>query len=148
MAAVAAAEAPVAGGVVTLQARLFHSGSGQFSADLLQPGAPDLVNVVAAKDPSSAALVTVVVTLPKDLAVPSETQVHLLARERGTRGANRVLADRRLPLGALARGGSTHLGFWLQGTGCRPVELQATLKLPAAVAPVVSRATLPFACGE
>ncbi len=142
-----AAEGPVPA-VVALQARLFYSSTGQLSADVLLPGGPELVNVVAAANASTASLVTVVVSLAKGTAIPSNSSVRLSARERSAGGAGRTLVDRSVAVGALAQGGVLHLGFWLQGTGCRPVQLQATLSIAGRAVPVAAAATLPFACNE
>ncbi len=133
---------------LTLQAKLFHSRSGNFSGDVLQAGGPPLVNIVAAADPSTASLVTVALTLPARAVLRSDARVRLLAREQLANGNVRTLADRTLSVGAVARGSVAHFGFWLQGTGCRPVQLKATLMLPGQTATPGTTATLPFACGE
>lgn len=150
--ALAAAPAPGAPGPAVqlqLQARLFHSGSGSFSADVLAPGGPELVNVVASQDPSTATLVVVAVKLAPDTVLRSETPLRLTVREQVPRGgAQRVMLDRSLGVGALARGGTAHLAFWLQGTGCRPLHLQARLADAGSGAAASATATVPFACGE
>ncbi len=133
---------------LALQARLFHSRSGSFSTDVLQPAGPPLVNIVAAADPSTASLVTVVLTLPARAVLRSDARVRLVAREQLANGSMRMLVDRTLGVGAVARGGVAHYGFWLQGTGCRPVQLKATLTTPGQAAAPFVTATLPFACGE
>ena len=141
--------APSDAAQLQLQARLFHSGSGSFSADLLAPGGPELVNVVASQDPSTATLVVVAVKLAPGTALRSDTPVRLTVREQAPRGgAQRVLMDRRLSVGALPRGGTAHLGFWLQGTGCRPLHLQARMVVAGLAAPLSAATTVPFACGE
>lgn len=142
-----AADGP-APAVVALQARLYYSATGQFSTDVLLPGGPDLVNVVAGANASTASLVTVVLTLAKGAAIPSQSRVRLSAREHAVGGTGRSLVDRSVAVGALAQGGTLHLGFWLQGTGCRPVKLQASLSIAGRAVPVAAAATLPFACNE
>lgn len=132
-----------------LQARLFHSASGGFSADVLAPGGPDLVNVVASDDPSSATLVVVVVTLASGTLLPADTPVRLVVRDQPARGGGqRLVLDRRQPLGLQPRGGTVHLAFWLQGTGCRPLQLQARMAVAGDAVPLSASAALPFACGE
>lgn len=127
-----------------LQARLFHSGTGQFSADVLAPGGPELVNVVGSRDPSSATLVTVQVGLPQGVTLKAGARLRLVARESGSPG--RLLLDQSVPLLAVPAGSAAYTGFWLQGTGCKPVHLRAVLTAPSTTARL--SAELPFACGE
>ena len=132
-----------------LQARLFHSGTGSFSADVLVPGGPELVNVVASQDPSTATLVVVAVKLAPGTVLRSDTPLRLTVREQTPHGgAQRVTLDRSLSVGALPRGGTAHLAFWLQGTGCRPLHLQARLAMAGLAVPLSAAATVPFACSE
>jgi hypothetical protein len=132
-----------------LEARLFHKGSGTFSDDVLKPGGPDLVNVVAGKDPSTSTLVTAVVSSPADVVLPSTARVRLTAVERTERrGRTRTLLDRTVAVGSVAKGGVTHLGFWLDGTGCRPIELRASITVPGRAGPISATTSIPFACGE
>ena len=148
-AATAAPGAPGPAVQLQLQARLFHSSSGSFSADVLAPGGPELVNVVASQDPSTATLVVVAVKLAPDTVLRSETPLRLTVREQAPRGGKpRLMLDRSLAVGALARGGTAHLAFWLQGTGCRPLQLQAKLAAAGAGPAASAAATVPFACGE
>jgi hypothetical protein len=136
--------------VLELQARLFFSGSGGFSQDLLAPDAPAPVNVVAEADPSTATLVTVLVRQPEGSLLPSDSRVRLVVREAAVGGkGERIVLDRTLSLGVMPEGGAVHLGFWVQGTGCRPLLLQARLTPARALAPpAAAQARLPFACGE
>jgi hypothetical protein len=132
-----------------LQARLFHSTSATFSNDVLAGDAPALINTVARDDPSTASLVTVAVRLAPDMALRSDAMLRFTARSAAASGtAAHTFVDRTLPVGAVASGGVTHVGFWLQGTGCRPVQLQATLAIPGQSPPLRAAATIPFACGE
>lgn len=134
---------------MTLEARLFRSGSGQFSANLLAPGAPELVNVVAAPDPSTAILVLVVVKLGPDQAVSSNSKVSLVVRENASRGRKgKTLPARTASLGPVARGATTHIPFWLQDTGCTPLTLTARIVLPGQSVPTPVVADVPFACSE
>lgn len=132
-----------------LQARLFYSATGSFSADLLAPGGPELVNVVASQDPSTATLVLVAVKLAPGTVLRSNTPLRLTVHEEAPRrGGLRVLLDRCQSVGALPRGGTAHLAFWLQGTGCRPLHLRVRMVIAGRTAPVTAAATVPFACGE
>lgn len=133
---------------VTLQVRLFYSRSGNFSGDVLQAGGTPLINIVAAADPSTASLVTVVLTLPPQAVLRSDARVRLRAREQLANGSSRTLIDRTLSVGAVTKGSVAHFGFWLQGTGCRPVQLKAKLMLPGQATTPGATAMLPFACGE
>lgn len=144
----ASASAQESAARLALEARLFYSTTGKFSANVLAPGGPELVNVVAGKDASTASLVTVVVSLANDAVMPSDASLRLTARERPAAGGGRILTDRSVALGAVARGGVMHAGFWLQGTGCRPVQLLASLTVTGRAAPVTATATVPFACAE
>lgn len=148
--ATGATAAPVPEPVLRLgiEARLFYSASGKFSADVLARGGPELFNVVAGKDASTASLVTVIVSLANDVGLPSDARLRLTARERPRGGGGRILTDRSVAVGAVDQGGVMHLGFWLQGTGCRPVQLLASLTVPRRAGPVTATATIPFACAE
>lgn len=130
-----------------LQARLFHGASGTFSTDVLATGGPELVNVIASADPSTATLVLVVVQLAPNTVLPSDARVRLTAREKLGKGG-RLLQDSSLGVGPVARGGVQHVGFWLQGTGCRELQLQARLTVPGRARPMWASATLPFVCQE
>jgi len=133
---------------VQLQARLFYSATGTFSRDVLAPGGPELVNVIASEDPSSATLVVVAVKLAPGKVIRSDTPLRLTVREQAPHGrAQRVMLDRSLSIGALPRGGTAHMAFLVQGTGCRPLSLQAKLAVSGA-APLSMTAQVPFACGE
>lgn len=134
---------------LSVQAKLFYSKSGSFSADMLAPGGPELGNVVIRDDPSTSSLVIVAITLNDAQELPFNSRVRLIAREPASKRArSRVVLDRVVTLAGGRKGGVTHVGFWLPDIGCRPVELQATLsaaQLPKAIA---TKATLPFVCNE
>ncbi|HET7795656.1 MAG TPA: hypothetical protein VFL64_19880 [Rhizobacter sp.] len=141
--------APRAAVELQLQARLFHSASGSFSADVLAPGAPELFNVVASQDPSTATLVLVAVKLAPDTVLRSDTPLRLTVRELAPQGqGQRLMLDRSQRVGALPRGGTAHLAFWLQGTGCRALRLQVKMAIAGQAAPLAATATVPFACSE
>ncbi len=149
LAGAARADAPGSAPRLALEARLYYSGSGTFSDDVLKPGGPDLVNVVAHPDPSSASLVTVVISLAKDALLRAPTRLRVVARERPEphRGAH-TLVNSTVTVAPVARGGSTHVGFWLEGTGCRPIEVKATLTEAGRSAPVTATTLIAFSCAE
>ncbi|MBK9440981.1 MAG: hypothetical protein IPN53_06520 [Comamonadaceae bacterium] len=134
---------------LSLQAKLFFSKSASLSADVLAPGGPELLNVVALDDPSTATLVLVAVALPRGLSLPSDSRVRLVALEsaKGRAPAKRLL-DSTIPLGVVGTGGITHLGFWLPATGCRQVQLRATLTVARQAGAQSAQSLIPFACGE
>ncbi len=140
---------------VSLQAKLFNAKSGTFSTDILAAGAAELFNVVARDDPSSASFVIVSVALADSKLVPSDSRVRLVAREPVARSATsgksapaRTLLDQTAKLGAISKGGVTHLGFWLPDTGCRPVQLKATLTVARQPIIISADSVIPFVCGE
>ena len=134
---------------LALEARLFRAKTGSLSPDVLAPDGPPLVNVIASPDPPSATLIVVVVKLPPGESLSSDTLLRLTVREQlAHRSRARVMFDRRVKVGAIESGGTTHLGFWLEGTGCKPLSLVAKLSVAGTAEPMSVSATLPFACGE
>ncbi len=140
---------------IALQAKLFNGTSGTFSTDVLLPGAAELVNVVARDDPSNSTFVIVAVTLADGKVVPSDSRVRLVARELATRTVGtrkpspaRTVIDKTVQLGSVTKGGVTHLGFWLSDTGCRPVQLKATLTVARQPISISTDALIPFVCAE
>ena len=134
---------------LTVQAKLFQHDSGTFSKDVLLPGGPPLGNVVAGEGASTSTFVTVLVALAPSVVLPSDSRVRLLVRAGKYRGlAATVLLDRTEPLGAVDRGGRIHIGFWLPKTGCRPLQLNATLTVARQPITLSTKAEIPFTCGE
>lgn len=137
---------------LSIQARLFQAKSGTLSADVLAPGAPDLVNVVARDDPSTSTLVLVAVALADGSALPSDSRVRLVARERVSRSAGdphtRTVLDKAVTLGTVSKGGMTHIPFWLPDVGCRSVDLKATLSVARQPVSLSASAVIPFVCSE
>lgn len=132
---------------LTLALRLFHTASGSLSGNVLAGEGPALGNVVASTDPSTASLAVVALALPDGQVLSSQARLRLVVRESRPGRAPRTLVDRTQSIGAVARGGKAHFGFWLQGTGCAPLQLQATLQAPG-LPSVVASAQAPFACNE
>lgn len=134
---------------LTIQAKLFQHDSGTFSKDVLLPGGPPLGNVVAGEGASNSTFVTVLVALPQGVVLPSDSRVRLVVRAGKYRTlATTVLLDRTEPLGAVARGGRIHIGFWLPKTGCRPLQLNASLSVARQAITLSKTAEIPFTCGE
>jgi hypothetical protein len=134
---------------LSMQAKLFFSASASFSPDVLAPAGPDLVNVVARDDPSGSTLVVVVVALPRGLSLPADSRVRLVALASGKgRTPAKRLVDSTVPLGVVGTGGVTHIGFWVPGTGCQPVQLRATLTVARQGGAVSAQSLVPFTCGE
>ncbi len=92
--------------------------------------------------------------LAKDAPIPDKARIRLLATESGSmpfaanrgKASSRVMLDSTSGLGPVSAEGTTHVGFWLAGTGCRSISLKASLigvRDAAALTEV-----LPFACYE
>ena len=134
---------------LTLQAKLFQHKTGNFSNDVLVADGPPLGNVVTGDNASNATFVTVLVALAPGVVLPSDSRVRLQARAAKIRGAAAsVLLDRTEALGSVDRGGRTHIGFWLAKTGCRPIQLTATLSVARQPITITTRSDLAFSCGE
>jgi hypothetical protein len=143
----AAADAPTFPQVAKVSAFLLNSRTGQLSGDVI--GRDDLGNVPAGPLASVSTLVVVRIAFGPDGALPPPAaRLRLVATVPGPRGGKgaRVLLDQAARLGPVAQDGTTHVGFWLPDTGCRPVTLRATLT--GAARPAAARAELGFACYE
>lgn len=134
---------------LSIQAKLFQSKSGTFTADVLAAGAPELVNVVARDDPSTSSLVVVAVALADGKVLPADSSVRLVARERASHGGRaRTVVDKTVPLGSVSKGGTAHLGFWLSDVGCRAVELKVTMTVARQPVSLSAASIIPFICNE
>ena len=134
---------------IHLHAQMFHAGSGTLSSDVLAAGGPELGNVVAGDNPSTSTLVIAEISLAPDQVISSDAQVALLARESATPPKQgRVLLERSVDIGAIRRGGKIHIGFWLDGTGCMPLELHATVRSKEDSPLASTKTTIPFICYE
>lgn len=140
--------------IAGFQAYLFNSRTGALSGDMLAKDAPELGNVPSGKFASVSTLVVVRIELGKDAPIPDKARIRLLATESGSmpfaanrgKASSRVMLDSTSGLGPVSAEGTTHVGFWLAGTGCRSISLKASLigvKDAAALTEV-----LPFACYE
>lgn len=147
----AAAKAEEPAPVLSIEARLFVSRTGQFSDDVLGPNGRGLGNVVIGPEASTATFVVVRVAGPAPL--PAGSRVRLVATEEPSRlhgrrrGGPRVILDQsaRLP-SAAAADGSIFVGFWLADTGCTPIRLNATVTRSSRRA--AAEAWLGFLCYE
>jgi hypothetical protein len=135
------------------QAFLFNARTGEFSVDILKDPRPELGNVPSGPFASVSTFVTVKVRVGSS-AVPQALRVHLLATESGkakfagkpTATRSRVVLDRSEPLGPANSDGFTYVGFWLSGTGCREIRLEAQLTGRAGAATISD--VIPFTCYE
>lgn len=139
--------------IAGIQAYLFSSRTGALSGDVLAGGGPELGNVPSGALASVSTLVVVRVRVGPD--TPDRLRVRLVAVESGAtpfavsrpRTRDRVILDRTAPLGPIDPDGITHVGFWLQQTGCRTISLKASLLGARTTAPPVAE-VLPFTCYE
>ena len=149
IATVGYASEPDPNATINLHAMLFYAGSGTLSSDILVPGGAELGNVVAGENPSTSTLVIAEISLAPDQVLSSDSYVEIAAEENTNSDVDgRVLLERSVTLGAVTRGGKTHIGFWLQDTGCAPVELRATLRGNKHLLLASTKATIPFVCNE
>jgi hypothetical protein len=143
----AAASIPQTSGayrVVSVEALLFYSDSGSFSADVLRDSTFSLWNAPtgggSARGPSTATLLRVVLAGP-----PNSYPRQLRLRVSGRAGGRTVLS-RTSRLGVFGSDGRYYSGFWLYDTGCLPVLVSA--ELVGANPPSRLHARLGFECGE
>lgn len=130
------------------QAFLFNSKTGALSPDMLTME-QGLGNVPIGPFASVSTFVVVKIDFGPKQPVSADAQIRLVAKEAATphaRAATRVILDRRAKLGPVADDGTTHVGFWLAGTGCRNIALRATLTAGATSA--LKETALPFICYE
>jgi hypothetical protein len=133
--------------IAAMRAMLFYSDSGTFSPDLLSyRGLVNLWNVPANQrldheigGPSNATLVMIEVRGPIESYDPGR-RVDFRAIS-----GKKVLLHRASDIYLSARGVG-YVAFWLQGTGCEPIQLSARLIGQAEAS--MHSATIPFRCGE
>jgi hypothetical protein len=125
-------------------AYLLDSRTGKLSGDMIGHD-DELGNVPAGPLSAVSSLVVVRVAFGANAAVPVGQHVRFVATSAGGRGgAKQILLDRTVKLGPVADDGSSHVGFWLDGIGCAPLTLRATLVPGSAT----KQAELPFSCYE
>jgi hypothetical protein len=135
------------------QAFLFNSENGSFSGNMLAKNAPELGNVPSSKFASTSTFIVIKMHIPRDSPVPRNMRVRLVAVESGSmpfssspRRPDRIILDATTTLQSFGADGITYVGFWLANTGCRSIDLKATLVGHKAVVPFSQ--TLPFTCFE
>lgn len=139
--------------VAGFQAYLFNSKTGALSGDVLARGGPELGNVPGGEYASVATLVVARVEFGRQSAIP-KARVRLVASESAAmpfatgraQPGGRVIHDRTADLGPVNADGTSYVGFWLAGTGCRAISLKATLVGIKDAAALTG--SLPFACYE
>lgn len=139
--------------VAGFQAFLFNSRTGAMSGDVLAKDGPELGNVPSGKYASVATLVVARVEFGKQAAIP-KARVRLVATESASmpfaanraRSTSRTIFDRTAELGPVNADGTTYVGFWLGGTGCRSISLKASIVGVKNAVPLTGM--LPFACHE
>lgn len=137
---------------LTIEARLFGSKTGRLSENVFGPNGPALGNVIIGDDPSVSTLVTVKVARGGPLG--DKARIRLVATEierpelwRGNFRPRR-LVDKSVARPLFDEGQeAAHLGFWLQPTGCVPINLVAELLDPPRRM-VQASARLEFRCYE
>lgn len=139
---------PQNGASVSIAAHLLASDTGRLSGDLVTR--PDALRGASA---AAGALVVVRVAPAAGTSLPGVARVQLVAvADRrssflgGDRGARHVVLQRLVRLGSPGADGAVHAGFWLDGIGCQPIELKATLT--GAGRPASARTRLDFECAE
>jgi hypothetical protein len=131
--------------ISAIRAQLFENKSGQFSADVLDPGYPGAWNTVAGPHAANATLIVVEVSgLRADDPAVQQYSVKLTARETGRQPKLLLSSTQRLPRSNDR--GVAYLPFLTYQSGCSPVQVSAVLIGPQAGKPL--ERTLPFACGE
>jgi hypothetical protein len=140
----------------SIKALLFNAKTGGFSDDVLASGAAELGNVPASSFASKSTFVIVRVNLGPNQPVSHPLRVRLVATDlgripavRATKQAppRRVLLDQTARLGPVNPQGQSHVGFWLDDTGCDTVELNAKV-VGGTMSAAPMTATLAFACYE
>ncbi len=134
-----------------IEARLFNSKTGNFSENILAAGSPELGNVPSGEFASVSTFIIVKVAFGPKAAKPANATVRLAASEGPTqpfasKQARKPLLNAVSKLGPVDADGNTYVGFWLNSTGCRSVQLKVTLTAFGKTATAAE--TLPFACYE
>jgi hypothetical protein len=128
--------------IVALRAYLYFNDTGRFSP-AIPPGASLWNTIVGegwAKHPSDATLVEVTIAGAAGSFEPGRS-VRIVVRA----GAATALL-RTIPVPIVARSGRTRVAVLVPGTGCKPLQVRATV---VGQAEASTRAlTVPFACGE
>lgn len=143
----AAAHAPSAAAeyrITAVRAMLFNADSGTLTRDVLAEPRPALWNTVIGEGesggPSTSVLVTVEVA-GEEGSWEEGRGVELVARTD-----EHEILRHALELNVMNDAGRTFVGFWLDGTGCDAIRLQA--RITGQRNPSARTAEIPFECGE
>jgi hypothetical protein len=132
-------------------AHLFNARTGQMSPDVFQ-NADAWSNTPAGPFASTATFVVVRVDFGARQPVPVGARVALVAtdvRRVGRKLLRRIVSSSSAMIGPASSDGTTHVGFWLSDTGCRPITLTMTLFGANTISMLAKgRGELPFACYE
>ncbi len=131
--------------IADIQAKLYYSHSGRFSANIVNNPKIVLWNVIigegnAPGGASETTLIDIRVSgAPKSFS--GQLKLHVTARTK-----DQVLLDKRASIGVMNTSGHYYAAFLINDTGCTPIDVIAELVGPGAGPPV--KISLPFQCGE
>jgi hypothetical protein len=132
-------------------AQLFNARTGQMSPNVFEQGEA-WGNTPAGPYASTATFIVVRIDFGARQPVPAGARVALVAtdvRRVGRKLIRRTLLSSSAVIGPAAPDGTTHVGFWLSETGCRPISLNLTLIGANGTSTLATaRGELPFACYE
>ena len=130
--------------IADIQAKLFYSNTGRFSANLIGNGKIVLSNVIVGEGGAEGPSVNTLL-LVRLHGRPKAFVRGLLLRVVGRAGQDTLL-DREIEVGEMNTSGNHYAAFWLYDTGCEPITVETTL----AVGKGSQRATalIPFECAE
>lgn len=124
-----------------IEMRLFFHHSGTFSDKLT--GKEQLWNTMIgegwAREPSTATLVDITV---KDLEKLADQKIVELTVKNAD--SKKIVSTQSQPVGVLSKSSEYHAPFWLNDTGCEPLQLIVAIKGTSEK----REAVIPFACGE
>jgi len=138
---------PQSGGfaIAGIEAKLFYSNSGRFSANIL--GNPKIVlhnapigEGVGVEGPSENTLLLV------RLQGPPKSELEGLQLRVTATTHEDTLADRQIEVGIMNTAGNYYAACWLDDTGCKPVAV--TVELIHGKEHQKVTATIPFECSE
>lgn len=127
--------------IADIKVRLFFHHSGTFSDSLT--GKEQLWNTIIgegwAREPSTVTLVDITV---KGLEKFDDQEfVELTVKNTDSK---KIIFTQSQPVGVLSKSANYHVPFWLNDTGCQPLQLIAAIKGTSEK----REAVIPFACGE
>jgi len=134
--------------VTGFSAYLLNSQTGQLSHDVIKHE-DGLGNVPASDFASVSTLVVVHVALGPESKLEGQVQLEVTgggAIFGPRRPVRRQLLNHVSRMGPIAKDGTTHVGFWLDDTGCETLTLKATVIVGSTRAS--KKDVVPFACYE